>query len=721
MRVPSLTLALTFCLVAGQASAQSPSTNTLPLKRVRLYETGVGYFERTGRVDGRRGSVALPVPAGHLDDALKTVVVLSAGGDAEVQGIEFRSSASRPLALALAGLPDDSQGPMSHEQLLGSLRGAAVELRTARGSHAGRLIEVIGPDEDRAEQCRKLTEVASSGSPAQPPEARDRWLAACAESGSLTLLLLTSRGDIRRFAAVEIESVRPVDPAFRARLGAALDTLGQRGPQTHRQLRLHATPGKPVSLGYVAEAPIWRSTYRLILDGSSPQAALQGWALLHNDTDEDWRDVQVELCNGQPDSFLFPLAAPRYARRELVTPDWELSTVPQLLDRTVDNMWVGESYGMGGLGLSGVGSGGGGRGSGMGMGRLATVGAGHRASHSASGLLAVGNLAAVQNAEGTEAGALFRYALPTPVDLGAHGSALLPFVSRPVRAGRIAVFAKPGGAARSAVHLVNDTGQTLPPGTVALFADGGFAGESALSRTKPSESRIVSFGIDLDVELNQQSARYADEPRLLVADDNALIEHFVRRHEISHQLVNRTTAPRTVYLRLSFVRNSEIDGVETTAFDSERNTAYAVFKLAPKTRRNRTVKVTEGLQRRHEVAKLTIKELERFARQDALPAAQRKTLVGTAKLLREAVRQGRKRRHADEQRQQLDRDVQRLREDIRALGPGSAGAAEFVKRLLAAETRARLLRKKSQGAKNAATRARAKAHQQLRGLSALRS
>jgi len=63
---------------------------------------------------------------------------------------------------------------------------------------------------------------------------------------------------------------------------------------------------------------------------------LQGWAVLHNDTDEHWRNVKVTLVNGRPDSFIFPLAAPCYARRELVTPENEASTVPQLLGQTVD-------------------------------------------------------------------------------------------------------------------------------------------------------------------------------------------------------------------------------------------------------------------------------------------------------------------------------------------------------------------------------------------------
>ena len=44
----------------------------MPLTRVRLYASGVGYFERRGRLHGEGDG--LPVPASHLDDALKTLV-----------------------------------------------------------------------------------------------------------------------------------------------------------------------------------------------------------------------------------------------------------------------------------------------------------------------------------------------------------------------------------------------------------------------------------------------------------------------------------------------------------------------------------------------------------------------------------------------------------------------------------------------------------------------
>jgi hypothetical protein len=125
-------------------------------------------------------------------------------------------------------------------------------------------------------------------------------------------VLLTNNGELRRIASAEVSSLRPTEPAARARLDAALDVLSQRGAQTRRELGVLTSTGGKVTLGYVAEAPVWRSTYRIVL--SADKAKLQGWALLHNDTDEDWKSVQVDLVNGRP-----PRSCIRWRRR--ATPD----------------------------------------------------------------------------------------------------------------------------------------------------------------------------------------------------------------------------------------------------------------------------------------------------------------------------------------------------------------------------------------------------------------
>ena len=390
--------------LAALSCACSPSTTTavspiLPLRTLRLYETGVGYFERSGTVGT---PTSLPVPAGHLDDALETLVVLGEGGKSRVRGIEFGSSISRGMARALAGLPVEGDEPLGLQQILTGLKGAAVEVRARGTTNTGRIVDVV-----------QATADGVAGKDAAPTEVQGDSKPGHDKITALTLLVLTDRGAIVRVPVADVDAVRPLDPGYAARLGSALDALSTRGAQSERMLHV-LSGGGPVTLGYVAETPVWRTTYRLVLDGDGHSAVLEGWALLHNDTDEDWRGVHVELANGRPDSFLFPLAAPRYARRQLVTPDDQLATVPQLMGTTVDAIWgdqTGDSFGAGGLGLTGTGEGGGGRGEGIGLGSIGSIGHGSGGGGGSS-LLEVGNLASVAPAEGAEAGALFVYTLP---------------------------------------------------------------------------------------------------------------------------------------------------------------------------------------------------------------------------------------------------------------------------------------------------------------------
>jgi hypothetical protein len=150
MRLQSFAVALLIAVVPAQAHGQGAA---LPLKRVRMYETGVGYFERTGTVQSAGDGVSLPVPSGHLDDALKTLVVLSSDPDAGVSGIEFASSVSQNMARALAGLPMAGEAAVDYEKLLDSMKGAHVELRSGGASFQGRLVDVIAPPEDGHRDC----------------------------------------------------------------------------------------------------------------------------------------------------------------------------------------------------------------------------------------------------------------------------------------------------------------------------------------------------------------------------------------------------------------------------------------------------------------------------------------------------------------------------------------------------------------------------------------
>ena len=56
-----------------------------------------------------------------------------------------------------------------------------------------------------------------------------------------------------------------------------------------------------VRVGYVIENPIWKTSYRLVLGKEKEDKPfLQGWAVVENATDEDWKDVRMALVSGRP-------------------------------------------------------------------------------------------------------------------------------------------------------------------------------------------------------------------------------------------------------------------------------------------------------------------------------------------------------------------------------------------------------------------------------------
>jgi len=661
MRTIAASLFLSLAACGGMAEGP-PAKDVLPLKTLRLYESGVGYFERSGELSAS-SSMSLPVPAGHLDDALKTLVVLSKNGQSSVQAVEFPSSVGRAMARALAGLPQNADAPIAYRDLLVSMRGANVSVRAHHAEVRGRVVDVVMDDpKKQADSKSDEGKTASSKSESDNP------------GDDFTLLLLTEQSAVERIRASDIESVRALDPAFATRLDAALDALAPHGAQD-RALEVLAHSSGPITLGYIAETPIYRTTYRLVFDSEGHSGTLQGWALIHNDTDENWRGVRVDLVNGRPDSFLFPLAAPRYERRELVTPERQLSTVPQLLDHTPDGIWGDniDSEGEAGLGLSGSGEGGGGMGFGSGHGRL---GGSHIAKEAIveSSALTVGNLATVaDSAAGVESGALFVYSLGQPLDLRAHNSALLPFLRRTVSVTEITWVASFDAAPRTAALLVNDTTQTIPPGPIAFFADGGFAGESSIDRLKPGERRFIDYGADMDLTIERKGITSVEQAKRASFSNDTFQEDFLRTTDWTYEFDNRSGRAKNVQASIAIKPNATVTGADKLDYDTESERPVAIFTIAPGHKKiEKPMRTVEGLTRQTGIGQLTSASLEKLAADLGSAGAPVLEVAHKQKDLEETNRKIEK---TNAQIAESEKDLTRWRENLKAAGGGEKGAA----------------------------------------------
>src|SRR5207302_317718 len=123
-----------------------------------------------------------------------------------------------------------------------------------------------------------------------------------------------------------------------------------------------------VKVGYVVENPMWKASYRLVLGGKNRKNGplLQGWALVENTSDEDWKDVRMALVSGRPISFQMDLYQPLFIPRPTVEPERFASLRPPTYNGAMvaNNMGVGG----GGVGIGGIGGFGGGLGGYRGLG-----------------------------------------------------------------------------------------------------------------------------------------------------------------------------------------------------------------------------------------------------------------------------------------------------------------------------------------------------------------
>src|ERR1700689_4987058 len=95
----------------------------LPVREVVLYKSGVGYFERAGRL-GPGESAKLDFKAAEMNDVLKSLTVNEQGG--KVTGLRYDSSI--PLDQKLTEFPFRINNGEPLSAVIDQLKGARIEM-----------------------------------------------------------------------------------------------------------------------------------------------------------------------------------------------------------------------------------------------------------------------------------------------------------------------------------------------------------------------------------------------------------------------------------------------------------------------------------------------------------------------------------------------------------------------------------------------------------------
>src|SRR5262245_16552635 len=118
--------------------APAPETTDLPVRRVILYKSGVGFFEHVGSITGNT-PVAIQFTTAQLNDVLQSLTALDLDGGS-IANISYNSVA--PIEQRLSALRTPIRGNADRQQLLHALRGARVVVRSGTTETFGRIFSV---------------------------------------------------------------------------------------------------------------------------------------------------------------------------------------------------------------------------------------------------------------------------------------------------------------------------------------------------------------------------------------------------------------------------------------------------------------------------------------------------------------------------------------------------------------------------------------------------
>ena len=599
----------------------------LPIRRVVLFKHGVGLFQRQGTVDGDQ-VIELGFKADQMNDVLKSLTVLDYGGGT-FAALSYDSEEPLERRLSDLNMHIPEKGAIS--DFLDQLKGVRISL--SRGTER---IEgtVMGIEEVQ--------------------RTKDRFIIKDAH-----LALLSHEGKLTRVPLLEVEDVQFLDENIRRDLRTLMDVFsaGLRKDQKRVLIQARGEGKRKVSLSYVVEAPVWKTSYRMILpEEEGKEVLLQGWAMVDNTTEDDWKGVTLSLMSGLPISFIHDLYTPRYRERPVIEVDTGAVTAPPLVEKakaeprkraagevepdgSLDDI-------LGALEMEGIEP------------EVAGVPPMERVARSSMQL----------HTRTEETGNLFAYEITQPVDIERSRSALVPILQTNVEAEPVAFYNRHilEKNPMTALRMKNTSGLTLEGGPVTIFQGNSYAGEAMMETMRKEEVRFIPYSVELGVTVSDKR-HTVKEAYTRAKKTKVFIYKFYRRLTITeYELASDLDHPTTVYLDHPFLYNA----LEGTPEPDEITDKFWRFKveLPPKETTEFTIKEVSEAHESVDIPRMVRADIHQMVSDKLISEKVKKDLEKIAIKVEKIKEMGQNLKAKDKQREEIEKDQSRLRENLKALG-----------------------------------------------------
>jgi hypothetical protein len=650
------------CLSAALPVAMAADATDLNVTRVALFSSGVGYFEREAKVADNT-TAELKFRTDQINDIIKSMVVQDFGGG-KIGVISYASQ--DPIEKTLRSFGVDLRGKPTLAQLLDQLRGEPVEIEGPR-KIAGVIVGVekapiIRPDGQTLQQIERLT-------------------------------VQTADAGLQQIELTQIQGLKLRSRKVEDELNKALATLATAHDADKKTVTLsfEGKGERAVRAAYLLEAPIWKTSYRMVLTGDK-KPFIQGWATVENATEEDWNDVRLSLISGRPISFRMDLYTPLYVPRPLEQlelyaslrpPEYEGGVPlaaelapPPMAQATAAPAKAEERAKRAGRP--------GAPGSILAQRAQAGDDVGELAQLGVQLTLADAGVASVATAK--EAGELFAYHIDTPVSLARQHSAMLPIVNEAVEAEKVSIYNR-GTHEKyplNGLELKNTTKLHLMQGPITIFDDNVYGGDAKLPDLKPGEKRLVAYALDLSTEVIVKPKSTQDELVSLKIAKGVLIHRHKLVDERSYEFKNKAGKDRTIILEQAYSPDWTLvepkPAYETTQNLLRFRVQAAADKVTPQ-----VVRLERVMDQMLALTDTGLDQIQIYLRTKVITAKIKEALEKVVALRVELDEIAQQRQRAEKEHKEATAEQARIRENLRTLDRSSDAYKEQMKKFSESE------------------------------------
>ncbi len=525
----------------AKETSKSPTAAQLLIGQVVLFSSGVGYFQREGNVEGTQ-RIDLTFATQDINDLIKSMTLRDVDGGT-INAVTYDSNV--PVERTLQSFAVNLTNNPTFSDILNQARGEKVEvtLQQANATQPGTLTgSIVGVEHKKVAVGKDIVEV----------ECLNLW---CADG-------------MRSLKLAEVQRLRFLNAIMESEFRKALETLAQGHDSQKKAVSIHfAGQGKRgVKVGYVIENPIWKTSYRLVLPplakkdekkAEEKKPYLQGWAVVENQTDEDWNGVRMALISGRPISFQMNLYDALFIKRPVVEPelfaslrpvaysgglykDMDASTVNTRIHTGKQREQLRKKSAEQNDAVKGLKE------------ANKSEGFNYEAAQDATRLGVDGELdlkkGVASAASASKLGDYFQYAIDHSVNLPRQKSALLPIVTKDVESERVSIYNSRTHATFPLLGLIfkNTTGMHLSQGPITVYEGSMYAGDARILDLQKDERRLLSYAIDLGMEV--QPIAHSDNGRITSVKVVKGIVYTTTKikESVTYKIANRTDADRVV-------------------------------------------------------------------------------------------------------------------------------------------------------------------------------